>query len=84
MTEKRTFAAIAQDIVADAGFTGQEKRLWSAMPYLRDLAGFHTSDPEADNGWGSARYMSLYALSNLATYKGEGARRLKSELKSML
>lgn len=64
------------------------KRDWKnpyfgAVPYLNEMVRFNTINDDDRSGDG-ARSCVLYFLSNARTWKGETAKRIKAELKSML
>lgn len=67
---------------------GEIRRDWKnpyfgAVPYIREMGRYNTIND--DNGCGdNARSVVLYFLSNARTWKGETAKRIKAELKSML
>lgn len=55
---------------------------WSALPYLKVM---HDLNDISDNyGYDSARSVIRYFLSNASQYRGEDARRIKTELRKML
>jgi hypothetical protein len=73
----RPIHAIAADI----------QRSWKniyfgAKPYLEAM--FCLQTPSDSYGYESGRVIILYFLSNATTWKGDEARRIKAELKSML
>ena len=73
----RPIHSIAQDIE-----THWKKPYFGAVPYLRAMRQIRTID---DNyGMDSADMIVRYFLSNASTFRGEQARKLKSELKEML
>lgn len=79
MSKKRTFQQIAKDI----------KSTWlnvyfGAVPYLEAMLELDTTDPDAPYIFETARDMVTYFLANAQTFRGEDARRLKAELKSMI
>lgn len=79
MKEKRTFAAIAQEI----------KRVWAkpyfgAVPYLDAMAEIDSSDKNAPYIFETAESIVAYFLANASTWRGDDARRIKSELKDMI
>ena len=79
MKAVRTFREIALEI----------KRTWKnvsvyAQPYLVAMFAIDSSDKNAMYYMDSAKTIVLYFLSNASTWKGEDARRIKAELKSML
>lgn len=55
---------------------------FGAVPYLEAMATMATIDE--DYMYDSGRSVVLYFLSNARTWKGEHARRIKSELKALL
>ena len=77
--KKRTFQQIARDI----------KSTWlnvyfGAVPYLDALLELDTSDPNESYLYDSAGDIARYFLANAQTFRGEDARRLKAELKSLI
>ena len=77
--KKRTFQQIARDI----------KSTWlnvyfGAVPYLDALLELDTSDPNESYLYDSAGDIARYFLVNAQTFRGEDARRLKAELKSLI
>lgn len=74
----RTLRTIAAEIRADWG----PKINYAAKPYLDAMA---TLDGVTDNyGYESGRGIVLYFLSNAGSWRGETAKRIKAELKTML
>ena len=78
VTETRPLSVIAAEVL----------RLWTspanyaAKPYLRAMLSLRTV---ADNyGADSGEFIVLYALSNMQTWRGDDARRIKKELKAHL
>ncbi len=66
---------------------GEIRRDWknvnyAAAPYLQAMTGLSTVSDSY--GYDSARSVILYFLSNAGSYRGETAKRLKAELKSLL
>lgn len=64
------------------------KRDWKnpyfgAVPYIREMGSFNSIADDDPCGDG-ARSCVLYFLSNARTWKGDVAKRVKAELKSML
>lgn len=53
-----------------------------ALEYVDAMFSLNTLDDQY--GWDSGRSIVSYALSNLKTWKGEKAREIKKELKTML
>ena len=77
--KKRTFQQIAKDI----------KSTWlnvyfGAVPYLDAMLELDTSDPNESYLYDSASDIARYFLANAQTFRGEDARRLKTELKSLI
>ena len=76
---KRTFAEIAREI----------KQTWKnvyfgAKPYLQAMATIDSSDKNAPYMLETAEDIVIYFLANAQTWRGEDARRIKAELKSMI
>jgi len=72
----RSIRPIAREIAAD-----WKKPYFAAGPYLRAM---HSLDSVNDAyGYDSARSVILYFLSNAAAWRGDAARRVKAELRSM-
>lgn len=73
----RTISDIAKEIRADWG----EKVNFAAKPYLQAMLSLNTPQDNyhADNG----RSVVLYFLCNTSTYRGEKAKSLKKELKTL-
>lgn len=79
MKTKRTFAVIAREI----------KQLWrkpyfGAVPYLDALSQIHSTEKDAPYLFETAGDIVPYLLANMSTFRGEDAKRIKSELKSMI
>ena len=77
--EKRTFAEIVKEI----------RTLWSkphfgAVPYLEALGTINSSDKDAPYLFETAADLVPYLLSNMTTFRGADARRIKAELKEMV
>jgi hypothetical protein len=76
-TETRTLAAIARDIR-----THWKKPYFGAVPYLNAML---TLGGIGDKyGLDDARSIVQYFLANANTWRGEDARRIKAELKSIM
>ena len=76
-TTPRTLASIARDIRAH-----WQKPYFGAVPYIdamRNLDGLNDR-----YGFDDARSIARYFLANAGTWRGEDARRIKGELKTML
>lgn len=73
----RTISAIANEIRADWG----AKVNFAAKPYLQAMLGLNTPQDKyfADN----AHSIVLYFLCNASSYRGEKAKSLKKELKTL-
>lgn len=76
---KRTFKQIAIEI----------KKVWSkpyfgAVPYIDAMMWLDTTDPKAPYLFEHADEIVLRFLCNAQTFRGEDARRIKAELKSMV
>ena len=77
MNDKRQFNTIASEIL-----NHWKKPYFGAIPYLNAMQNLHTINDMYmyDDGKSIVRYF----LSNASTFKGEDAKRLKLELKSLL
>ena len=76
---KRTFAEIAREI----------KQTWKnvyfgAKPYLPAMATIDSSDKNAPYMLETAEDIVIYFLANATYWRGEDAKRIKAELKSMI
>ena len=72
----RSLREIAREITAD-----WEKVNFAAVPYLDAM---HSLDSIDDNYYAdSAHSVGVYFLSNARTWRGDNAKRIKAELKSM-
>ena len=76
---KRTFAEIAREI----------KQIWKnvyfgAEPYLQAMATINSSDKNAPYMLETAEDIVIYFLANATYWRGEDAKRIKAELKSMI
>lgn len=76
---KRTFTEIAREI----------KQVWKnvyfgAEPYLQAMLTINSSDKNAPYMLELAEDIVIYFLANAQTWRGEDARRIKAELKSMI
>ena len=76
---KRTFAEIAREI----------KQTWKnvyfgAEPYLQAMAVIDSDDKHAPYMFELVKDIVIYFLANAQTWRGEDARRIKAELKSMI
>lgn len=59
-----------------------EKPYFGAIPYLTAIR--HLESPTQNYGADTAQSIILYFLANANTWRGEDARRIKAELKSLL
>lgn len=76
----RSLSAIAHEIKADWSKIGKGVN-YAAKPYLDAMASL---DKIEDNYFeDSGKDIVLYFLSNATSYRGENAKRLKSELKAL-
>lgn len=76
---RRTFAEIAREI----------KQTWKnvyfgAVPYLNALLEINSCNKHAKYWHDTAEEIVPYFLANAQTWRGEDARRIKAELKSMI
>lgn len=76
---KRTFAEIAREI----------KQTWKnvyfgAEPYLQAMLTINSSDKNASYMLATAKDIVIYFLANATYWRGEDAKRIKAELKSMI
>ena len=76
---KRTFAEIAREI----------KQTWKnvyfgAKPYLQAMLTINSSDKNALYMFETAEDIVIYFLANATYWRGEDAKRIKAELKSMI
>lgn len=74
---KRKISEIAREISAN-----WEKPYFGAVPYLQAM--MTLGDISENYGQDSGESIVLYFLSNAKTWRGETAKRIKSELKGML
>jgi hypothetical protein len=78
MSEARSLSTIANEIQRDWG----PKVNFAAVPYLHAMKGL---DSISDNyGADSGRSIVAYFLGNAGTWRGETAKRIKAELRSMM
>lgn len=76
-TEVRPLWTIARDIRAH-----WPKVYFGAVPYLEAMHGLSSLDDSY--GFDDARGIVRYFIANAGTWRGEHARRIKSELRAML
>lgn len=79
MEKKRTFAEIAREI----------KKVWAkpyfgAVPYINAMVMIDSSDKNFPYLYENAESVAKYFLANAQTWRGEDAKRIKAELKSMI
>ena len=79
MANKRTFSEIVKEI----------RKLWKnpyfgAVPYLDALEEVNSTSPDAPYLFETAGDLVPYLLANMSTFRGDDAKRIKQELKSML
>lgn len=79
VTKMRTFAEIGREVK-----TLWKKPYFGAVPYIDALCKINSSDKNAPYLFETAKDIVPYALSNMQTWRGEDARRIKAELKSMI
>ena len=84
---KRTFSAIAEEVL-NLWKTKYGKDLpWSlkcALPYLEAMLVCDTTDKDAAYYVETVESVVLYFLANITNWRGDDAKRIKAELKSML
>ncbi len=82
-TEKRTISAIAQEIFKlwPTG-QGKGKMYFGAVPYANAMLSVERVGDMY--GADTAKSLVLYFLSNATTWRGEDAKRIKAELKSIV
>lgn len=73
----RTLSTIAREIYADWKTVN-----YAAKPYLSAMSSLETVNDKY--GFDNGRGIVLYFLSNAGTWKGEKAKMIKAELKTML
>ncbi len=77
MPDNRYLCDIAAEIKAD-----WKKPYFGAVPYLDAMSSLF--NVQQNYGYDTADSIVRYFLSNAATWRGETAKRIKAELKSML
>lgn len=86
-TEKRTFSAIAAEVM-NLWKTKYGKYLpWSlkgALPYLEAMLECDTTDKNAQYYAETVESVVIYFRANITNWRGDDARRIKAELKEML
>jgi hypothetical protein len=76
MNNPRPLYEIAREIRAD-----WKKVYFGAVPYLEAMVTLTSIDQ--DYGWDSGKSIVLYFLANAQTWRGEKAREIKKELKTL-
>lgn len=76
---KRTFAEIAREIKQT-----WKKVYFGAEPYLQAMLTINSDDKHAPYLFETAEDIVIYFLANAQTWRGEDAKRIKAELKSMI
>jgi hypothetical protein len=76
LNNTRTISAIARDIQND-----WKKANYAAAPYLQAMLSLHS--PESNYGYDSGTSIVRYFLCNASSYRGEKAKALKAELKTL-
>jgi hypothetical protein len=79
----RDLHLIAYEILSDHAERGREL-YFGAVPYVDAMRTFGTTDLSARHGEDDAATVVLYALSNLSTWRGPVAARVKAELRAAL
>lgn len=77
--KKRTFAEISLEISKT-----WSKPYFGAVPYIKAMRHIDSSDKNAPYLFEDAETIVRYFLANAGTWRGEDARRIKAELKSMI
>lgn len=84
---KRTFSAIAAEVL-NLWKTKYGKDLpWSlkcALPYLQAMLECDTTDKDAQYYAETVESVVVYFLANITNWRGDDAKRIKAELKSLL
>ena len=85
---KRTFSDVANEVFIlwrkKYGYNKFPVSFVGAIPYLQAMLACSTTDKNALYGCETRETIVLYFLANVTSWKGEDARRIKAELKSML
>lgn len=81
--ETRSLTSIAHDIRTHwVKKDGTPNVNYAAKPYLDAMATLHSVNDM--QGYDSAKSIVLYFLSNASSFRGEHAKRIKAELKSLI
>jgi len=81
-TTQRPLYEIAREIRKDWKATSKNGIYFGAAPYLDAMASL--TDKNSYFGCDSATSIVIHFLSNAATYRGETAKRIKAELKTII
>ena len=84
---KRTFSEVAQEVATLWKQKYGKELPWSltcAHPYLEAMLDCHTTDKNAPYFAETIESVVLYFLANITYWRGDDAKRIKAELKSML
>ena len=84
---KRTFSAIAEEVLNLWKAQYGKCLPWSlkcALPYLEAMLECDTTNKDAEYYVDTVESVVLYFLANITNWRGDNARRIKAELKSML
>ena len=84
---KRTFSAIAEEVLNLWKAQYGQCLPWSlkcALPYLEAMLECDTTNKDAEYYVETVESVVLYFLANITNWRGDNARRIKAELKSML
>jgi hypothetical protein len=80
-TNQRPLYVIAQEIRQDWNATSKNGIYFGAVPYLDAMSSL--DKPTDKYGYDSGKSIILYFLANASTYRGDTAKRVKAELKTM-
>jgi hypothetical protein len=80
-TNQRPLYEIAQEIRRDWNATSKNGIYFGAVPYLDAMSSL--DKPTDKYGYDSGKSIILYFLANASTYRGDTAKRVKAELKTM-
>lgn len=86
-TNKRTFSAIAQEVITLWRNKYGKDLPWSlqcAVPYLEAMLDCMTTDKNAQYYAETVESVVIYFLANITNWRGDDAKRIKAELKEML
>jgi hypothetical protein len=80
-TNQRPLYVIAQEIRQDWNATSKNGIYFGAVPYLDAMSSL--DKPTDKYGYDSGKSIILYFLANANTWRGDTAKRVKAELKTM-